>query len=60
MPNQNVKPSHFKGLKAIAEEIPCQQPALVCLEEHKRETQDGILILPYQDFIQELWDGIYF
>ena len=57
---QNVKPSHLKGLKAIAEEIPCQQRVLVCLEAHKRETQDGILILPYQDFIQELWDGIYF
>ena len=57
---QNVKPSHLKGLKAIAEEIPCQQRVLVCLEEHKRETQEGILILPYQDFIQELWEGIYF
>ena len=47
-------------LKAIEEEIPCQKRVLVCLEEHKRETQEGILILPYQDFIQELYEGIYF
>jgi len=28
---------------------------IVCLENEIRKTQDGILILPYQEFLNRLW-----
>jgi len=31
----------------------------VCLEKTRRLTEDGILILPYREFVRELWmDGL--
>ena len=52
----NVKPEDLKGLRAISEEGSFRIRALVCQEPRTRE-MDGILILPWSDFIAQLWTG---
>ena len=32
---------------------------VVSLEKHKRRTENGILILPYQEFLKQLWNNEY-
>lgn len=56
---RNAKPEHLKGLKAIADEGAFQARILVCDEPHRRE-RDGIIILPWKEFVQMLWNGELF
>ena len=49
----------LKGLKAIADEGVFQARILVCDEPMRREA-DGILILPWREFVQMLWAGEIF
>ena len=56
-----IKPTHLKGLKALSDEIStCRQKIVVCLEQIPRKTVDNILILPYQEFVNQLWIGEVF
>ena len=32
---------------------------VVSLEKHKRRTENGVLILPYQEFLKQLWNNAY-
>ncbi len=58
---QKVKSDHLKGLRHLKTEVDsCKQRIIVCLESVRRMTDDGILILPYQDFINDLWKGELF
>ena len=53
-----VRPGHLKGLRALAEEHPqAQSRILVCLEPRAWRTEDGIDILPAEDFARHLWEG---
>jgi uncharacterized protein len=52
-----VHPSDLKGLRALAEEGQFGNRILVCTEEAARTTEDGIRILPWRQFLRELWDG---
>jgi predicted AAA+ superfamily ATPase len=51
---RNVTKDDLKGLRAIAEEGSFTHRILVSDEPRKREI-DGILILPWKEFIDELW-----
>lgn len=47
--------SDLKGLRALKEEGICQRHILVCREEQPLMSDDGIEILPYKTFLEELW-----
>ena len=49
-----ITDKHLKGLKALREEGIFESYAVVCLEKQKREV-DGIMVWPWQDFLQWLW-----
>ena len=52
--SSNVNEKHLKGLKALREEGIFKRYVVVCQEEHPRIT-DGIEILPWKYFFEELW-----
>ncbi len=47
----------YKGLLALAEEVPLKRKIVVCQERERRRTDHGIEILPIADFFEELWGG---
>ena len=51
--------SDLKGLRALKEEGACQRHMLVCREEYPMMTDDGIEIIPYEIFLDELWSRRY-
>lgn len=56
-----VRPEHLRGLRELKTDYPSvKKRLLVCLEETPRLTDDQILILPYRDFLQSLWQGDIF
>ena len=49
---------HLKGLRTLVEEHQhVGRRAVVCLEPRARRTDDGIDILPAEDFARRLWQG---
>lgn len=51
-----IHADHLKGLRELKKEYPeLKMSCIVCLEEKSRITEDGILILPYKEFIKKLW-----
>jgi len=48
---------HLKGLRAFGEEYPGVQRILVSLDASARQTADGIRILPWRVFLDELFGG---
>ena len=54
----NITSKDLKGLKALKEEDLLTNYIIVCLEETPRETA-GITILPWQLFLENLWQGDY-
>ena len=58
---RKIKSDHLKGLRRLKEQIGVSNPRIIiCLEPFRRMTDDGILILPYQEFINDLWQGKVF
>jgi predicted AAA+ superfamily ATPase len=53
----NVRDQHLKGLRAFAEEHRAKHRIVVSCEKRARQTTDGIEILPWQDFLDKLWQG---
>ena len=51
-----AKDRHLKGLRAFKEEHNSKY-MLVSLDPKPRKTSDGILILPWKDFLEDLWAG---
>ena len=47
----------LKGLKALKEEGLCSRYILVCNEEYAQITDDSIEIVPWKQFLDELWSG---
>ena len=47
----------YRGLLALAEEIPLERKLVVCHEPRRRRDDRGVEIVPVQRFLQELWDG---
>jgi len=54
----NITRKDFKGLTAIKEEELLKNYILVCLEDTPRKDGD-ICILPWKDFIMNLWQDTY-
>jgi uncharacterized protein len=55
---QNVSSQDLKSLRALAEEKRLKRCLCVCLELRTRNV-DGVTILPYRKFLDNLWDGAY-
>ncbi|MBL4817905.1 MAG: DUF4143 domain-containing protein, partial [Deltaproteobacteria bacterium] len=54
--SQRISDSDLKGLKALSQEIKFERQMVVCFEKQWRKVKD-IEIVPYQQFLQELWSG---
>ena len=52
-----VPERELKGLRDLAEEHPWKARILVCREPRARMSDDGILILPVEEFFERLWQG---
>lgn len=49
----------LRGLRAFVEEHRPREAVVVCNESAPRRTEDGILILPWERFLERLWgDGV--
>lgn len=54
---EKVTSKHLHGLRELKIEHPkVKRRILVCTEATPRATEDGIEILPYQEFINQLWN----
>jgi predicted AAA+ superfamily ATPase len=55
---ERVSINDLKGLLEFGKEYPgVKHKIIVCLEPRARETEQGIRILPYRIFLDELWSG---
>jgi len=54
--SRNIGPQHLTGLKAFSEEYRIKQAIIVSLVPRPRLV-DKILILPWQEFREKLWEG---
>jgi predicted AAA+ superfamily ATPase len=52
----HVTEKHLRGLKALAEESSMKRFVLICREKDPRRV-DGIEVLPWNMFLDELWSG---
>ena len=54
---KSIQSADLKGLRELKKEHPSRvsKRIVVCLETSMRKTEDGIWILPYQDFLEQLW-----
>lgn len=52
-----VHDGDLRGLRALADEARPKRRVVVCLERTPRRLDDGIEILPWRRFIDELWAG---
>jgi uncharacterized protein len=55
---ENVAADDLKGLKALAQERQMKRYLCVSLEPRARK-MEGILVLPFQEFLAALWQGEY-
>lgn len=46
----------YKGLLALAEEIPLRRKLVVCREPRRRRDDHGVEIVPAPEFLRELWE----
>ena len=53
----SISPRDCRGLIAIAQERRWRRRIIVCLERRRRITDEGIEILPVEDFFSDLWNG---
>jgi predicted AAA+ superfamily ATPase len=54
---EQVKDKHLKGIRAFKEEFKSKRYIVVSRDSAPRRTADGIDILPWCDFLQQLWNG---
>ena len=53
----NPGPGDLRGLRAYVEEHRPRVAAVICTAAAPRQTDDGILILPWKEFLRRLWSG---
>jgi predicted AAA+ superfamily ATPase len=53
---ENITPQDLKSLRALAEEKNLKRYLCVSLEPRRRQVE-GVVILPYRQFLEALWDG---
>ncbi len=54
---ETISSSDLRGLRALKEEHSPEKTFLVCLAPKAKKYEDGIVCLPYQDFLKALWGG---
>lgn len=52
---ENPQADHLRGLRAWREEYPESRAICVCRAPRSRKTEDGIDILPWSIFLEQLW-----
>jgi len=52
-----IAPRDYKGLTALAEEVPLRRRIVVCGERRARRADDGTEVMPPAQFFKELWAG---
>jgi uncharacterized protein len=52
-----AKGHHLKNLRAFKDEHPSSRCILVTMDTRPRRTEDGIDVLPWRDFLEQLWGG---
>ena len=55
-----LKKGAAKGIMAFEEDIPLKEKIIVCNEKRARRQDNGILILPVEEFCIKLWNGEIF
>jgi len=55
---ENLSPQNIKSLRALAEEHKFKRYLCVSLESRPRQLAE-ITVLPFQNFLEALWDGMY-
>ncbi len=55
----HVQKGDMRGLLLLAEEAPMKQKIIVSMEPEPRLSSNGIRILPWKLFLDELWDNAY-
>jgi predicted AAA+ superfamily ATPase len=56
--SDRITSDHLKNLRELKKDFPgIKSRMIVSLEKHIRTTEDGITILPFQEFISRLWNG---
>lgn len=55
--SDHTRNSHLKGLRRFQDEYRVKRSILVSLDPRPRKTEDGIEILPWQIFLEQLWSG---
>ena len=54
---RRVSSGDLKGLLALAEETQLRRKIVVAGEPRERTTDQGVTILPVEEFFRQLWDG---
>lgn len=57
---ENITDKHLRGLRALKEENMIERYVVIASVPRKRTTTDGIEILPWQSFLEQLWSGKLF
>lgn len=53
---KKISSQHLTGLRELKKDYPkVKKRIVVCFENKKRLTSDGILVIPYKKFVEELW-----
>jgi len=55
---RNVGEADLRSLRTLAEENRFERYLCVTLDP-RRPTVGGVVVLPYSEFLEELWDGRY-
>ncbi|MFC1543663.1 ATP-binding protein [Gemmatimonadota bacterium] len=55
--SKEVRSRDLRGLRALAEEHEPRRSIVVSRVERRRQTEDGIEVVPWQEFCRELWSG---
>jgi predicted AAA+ superfamily ATPase len=57
--SQRVHEGDLRALRALREDGPVRRRVIISLERHARVLEEGIRILPWRTFLDELWSGRY-
>ena len=52
-----VQDKHLRGIRTLKEEGLMEKYLVVSLDDNIRKTKDGIKILPWNQFLNQLWKG---
>lgn len=54
---ERISRRDYKGLLALSEELSLKRKIVVCLEIFRRISEEGVEIIPVEEFLRELWTG---